>query len=272
MICSVHFKTSDYLDRPGTERKYLKEEVVPSLFSFVNNKPERRPLIRVSVPAVTLPSAGQCLLNDSPSTSSADICMFVDETPQSPPTPRTPQKKAKSILPATPSKPKYRRKIKILQQRLKRRDSKINSMKKLIATLKKRGGNDNLVHSIESNFGEDFYKLLECQYRNKGKKTGKRYDESTKAFALTLQFYSPKAYKYVRSIFKSLPHPATIRKWVSVFNCEPGFLEEVFQYLKSDKNPNDFSLVLDSMSIRKQVLWDKKNKTMSGYVNLGNGL
>ncbi|KAI5729271.1 hypothetical protein M8J76_000908 [Diaphorina citri] len=278
MICSAHFKPSDYLDRPGTERKYLKEQVVPSLFSFAKSKPERRPLVRASLPsksAASSPLPGHSLSTDPPcsrpSSSSADYSMY-DEPSLSLTAPSTPQRKKKSNLPTTPSKPKYRRKIKILQQRLKRRDSKINSLKKLISTLRKQGGNDNLVQSIENNFDEEFFKILECQFKNKDKKTGKRYDDSTKTFALTLQFYSPKAYKYVRSIFKSLPHPATIRKWVSVFNCEPGFLEEVFQYLKSQTTNKDFSLVLDSMSIRKQVSWDKKNKKMSGYVDLGNGL
>lgn len=37
-----------------------------------------------------------------------------------------------------------------------------------------------------------------------------------KEFALTLQFYSSKAYNYVRRTFGlALPHPSTIRKWSS---------------------------------------------------------
>ena len=42
------------------------------------------------------------------------------------------------------------------------------------------------------------------------------YSEEIKAFAMTLQFYSSKAYKYVRKSFDLLlPHPAHIRKWYS---------------------------------------------------------
>uniref|UniRef100_A0A8D8W5V8 THAP-type domain-containing protein n=1 Tax=Cacopsylla melanoneura TaxID=428564 RepID=A0A8D8W5V8_9HEMI len=103
MICSAHFKLSDYLDRPGTERKYLKEQVVPSLFSFTKSKPARRPLIRASLPPdASSPLPGHSLSTDS---SSADHSMY-DEPSQSLPAPSTPQRKRKSNLPATPSKTK----------------------------------------------------------------------------------------------------------------------------------------------------------------------
>ena len=45
-----------------------------------------------------------------------------------------------------------------------------------------------------------------------------------KEFAKTLFYYSPKAYKYVRMLFR-LPHHSTIRSWMSTMECEPGFLE-----------------------------------------------
>lgn len=271
-LCSAHFKASDYLDRPGTERKYLKEGVVPRVFSFTQAKPERRLVVRHQ----SAPSTSDCIQLDQsiPSTSDDIEMLSVELTLQEPQsvTPSTPKKTKKSTnSPVTPTKQKYRRKIKILQQRLKRRDTRIRSLKNLIASLKKKGGNDNLVHAIEHNFDEDFFKILQSQFLNKGKKTGKRYDERTKSFAMTLQFYSPKAYKFVRGIFRSLPHPATIRKWVSVLDCEPGFIAEVFEFLKLNPGCKKYSLVLDSMSIRKQVIWDKKNNKFSGYVDLGNG-
>lgn len=40
--------------------------------------------------------------------------------------------------------------------------------------------------------------------------------DELKKFALTLNFYSSKAYDYVRKSFNfSLPHPSTLRKWTS---------------------------------------------------------
>lgn len=41
--------------------------------------------------------------------------------------------------------------------------------------------------------------LFENEVKNFGKKaSGSRYDEKMKAFALTLHYYSPKAYNYIR--------------------------------------------------------------------------
>ena len=39
--------------------------------------------------------------------------------------------------------------------------------------------------------------------------TGRRYPEEVKRFALTGHFYSPKAYKYLRTVF-SLPHGSSL--------------------------------------------------------------
>ena len=43
---------------------------------------------------------------------------------------------------------------------------------------------------------------------------GRRYTDDVKEFALTLNYYSPKAYQYVRSTIP-LPNPSLIRKWSS---------------------------------------------------------
>lgn len=41
-----------------------------------------------------------------------------------------------------------------------------------------------------------------------------KYSPQLRCFALTLHYYSPKAYDYVRKTFNtSLPHPRTLRKW-----------------------------------------------------------
>lgn len=82
-----------------------------------------------------------------------------------------------------------------------------------------------------------------------------------KQFALTLYFYSPKAYKCVRTLFR-LPHPSRVRAWVAKSNCEPGFLSEVIQHLKKEIEGGktwmkDAALILDCMSIRKQIICQK---------------
>ena len=101
---------------------------------------------------------------------------------------------------------------------------------------------------------------------------GRRYTDDIKEFSLTLHYYSPKAYEYVRSILP-LPNPSLIRKWSSSVNCEPGFLDEPFESLKVDveekSERKDCSLIIDAMSIRKQTLLEPNKERYSGFANYG---
>lgn len=58
-----------------------------------------------------------------------------------------------------------------------------------------------------------------------------RYNDDVKSFALSLYYYSGKAYKFLRK-HVSLPHPATLRRVLSTHDCNVGFMEEVFNFLK----------------------------------------
>ena len=70
----------------------------------------------------------------------------------------------------------------------------------------------------------------------------------------------------------TLPHPSTIRKWLSSTECEPGFLEEVF-FFEVSKNSwlQDCSLVHDSMSLRKQLVWEPDKGRYAGNIDVGTG-
>ncbi|CAH2016537.1 unnamed protein product [Acanthoscelides obtectus] len=100
-----------------------------------------------------------------------------------------------------------------------------------------------------------------------------KYDPSIRCFALTLSFYSPKAYQFVRNTFnKSLPHPSTISKWYQSIDGSPGFTSEALNALKvkklASKNQNILcNLVLHEMSIREQVEWTGTKFT--GYIDIG---
>lgn len=89
---------------------------------------------------------------------------------------------------------------------------------------------------------------------------GKRHKCGTeiRKFALTLHFYSPRAYNYVlRKVGKNiLPAASTLRKWACTEHFDPGFNTEILTYLK---NPSDkmegnkqmlCNIVLDEMSNR----------------------
>lgn len=92
---------------------------------------------------------------------------------------------------------------------------------------------------------------------------------------MTLNFYSTKAYNYVRKTFNlALPHVSTIRKWSTVVKCDPGYSEIAFQTLaekvhaaRSVSKTVYCSLMLDEMSIKKQIDFDGHHNW--GYVDVG---
>ena len=82
---------------------------------------------------------------------------------------------------------------------------------------------------------------------------GWQYSYKAKKFALTLIFYSPRTYEYIRGVF-SLPHTNSSTKKSSSINREPGFFVDLFQCLKARIDQNSFhkecSLLCDAMSIK----------------------
>lgn len=65
--------------------------------------------------------------------------------------------------------------------------------------------------------------------KKKTKQLRMSYNPALRKFALTLNFYSPTGYKYVRKVFEdSLPHPRTLGKWYENLNASPGFTAEAF--------------------------------------------
>lgn len=129
---------------------------------------------------------------------------------------------------------------------------------------------------LHANFDTMQLALFKNVLKNsKRRSKGRRYSDEVKEFAVTLQYYSTKAYKYVRSILP-LPHPSLIQKWSRSINCEPGFFTEAFETLqnecKSINEKRDCCLVIDAMAIRKQAIWNEAKKKFCGFVDYGNGI
>ena len=85
-----------------------------------------------------------------------------------------------------------------------------------------------------------------------------------------LTLYSPRAYKFVRKSLH-LPIPSTIRTWATSIEYEPGFLSQVIQHLQDnlEDDNKDCILLVDEMTIKKEVLWDAKNKKSAGNIDYG---
>ena len=107
--------------------------------------------------------------------------------------------------------------------------------------------------------------------------THEGYSGIVRTFAATLSYYSPRAYKFVREAFSNkLPHPRTIRKWISSKNGEPGISEESIELLKikADEAKSKgkrllLNLIMDEMAIRRKIEWVEHKKRFVGQVQMG---
>ncbi|CAH2101355.1 unnamed protein product [Euphydryas editha] len=92
--------------------------------------------------------------------------------------------------------------------------------------------------------------------------------------ALTLNYYNPTGYKYVRQVFEdALPHLRTLAKWYEKTDAAPGFTAESFEILKkkylATKTKIICTLIIDEMAILQQFIWN--GKKTEGLVDYGVG-
>ena len=170
-----------------------------------------------------------------------------------------------------------RRKLKVSRQKARRLKKTVISLKGVLKELKQQHLiSDNCEEMLQRSFSRVPLSLLKRLQSGSGR--GSKYSPELKSFAVTLQFYSSKAYEFVRKTFKlALPHQTQIRKWYGKIPADPGFSKPAFQALaakvealKERKQPVICSLMLDEMAIRKHISWD--GNRFRGYVNLGNGV
>lgn len=98
-----------------------------------------------------------------------------------------------------------------------------------------------------------------------------------RTFALTLHYYSPKAYEYVRSVFDSnLPTERTLRAWYTSIDGSPGFTQCAIDVLrqkveKAKENGKKLfvGLIFDEMFTRRQSEWNRSLKEFQGHVTSG---
>lgn len=125
------------------------------------------------------------------------------------------------------------REVKTLRQTKKRYWQKIYSLKTIIEQLKNKNLLNDDASCILARSVGCAKQLFERQIKILSNKlTTKKFNPQLRSFALTLNFLSPKAYKYVRKEFDlALPHESTISKWYQTINGAPGFTDESFRAL-----------------------------------------
>ena len=162
-----------------------------------------------------------------------------------------------------------------IHQNFKRKSQKIAKMETILKELQQH----NLVSQENADFLDAISgpnKLIISRQAAKlsGNPLKRAYCPELKAFALNLNFISPKAYNYVRESFSScLPHIKSISRWYKTVNCNPGFTSEAFQVIKNAVTAADCQLVVnitfDEINIRNQIQWNGNEST--GYVDMGDG-
>lgn len=166
------------------------------------------------------------------------------------------------------------------QQKDQRRVKKITKLKDIIKEMESTQRHLKDSSYYLNGFGDISTELFTRMRKNLtlGSLTKEKYPPEIRCFALTLHFYSPAAYNYVRKALEfSLPHPSVIRSWYSTVNAEPGFSDECFNTLKfkcqeyKEKNkPFICALVLDEMGIKKGFQ-RTSDGIVRGYVDIGAG-
>lgn len=139
---------------------------------------------------------------------------------------------------------------------------------------------ENIIKYLRENshLTDEDIKILECiNVKNDQLKFNRKgvYSKEVKSFALTLHYYSPKAYNYVREKFHTcLPHTRTIQKWYESVDANAGFTRESLVAINLRQKQSEYdivcSLMLDEMAVRKRVEWD--GKRFHGYIDIGSNI
>ncbi|GLH07485.1 THAP domain-containing protein 9 [Gryllus bimaculatus] len=175
-LCSKHFEESAFQLRPNASYPLLNRDAVPSVFDFPEHvgaspkKKKRKNIIRYEI-------------------TEKESCVAMESQLPEPPCPKeicdTSEKSRNRNCKSSPRKILLKRKIKILQQRLKRHDRKMKSMKDLIIVLNhKLRAPHTLIKLFENIFsGFPLYMFLNSfNIRGKNKYKHEFTEQTTRVF------------------------------------------------------------------------------------------
>ena len=147
-------------------------------------------------------------------------------------------------------------------------------MSDVIRDLKER----SLISADASNLLDECFsglsrEIIHNHFSNQNRTSnGYRHNEEVKKFAVSLHYFSPTAYEYVRSVF-ALPSGSSIRNWTLSINCQPGFFIDVFKELENKikycPEYQDCALICDAMSIKASTIYNKHIGRYEGFIDYG---
>ena len=99
-----------------------------------------------------------------------------------------------------------KRQLRALKEKVQRRTNRINNIKDLLKSMQEKdliGRNEHKY--LHRNFGGITEEVFENKLKNISaiSEHGRQYTTEIKHFAMTLHYYSPKAYEFVHKIFAS---------------------------------------------------------------------
>ena len=281
VLCSKHFEPEDFeATAEQRQRRGLKRTAVPTIFDLPEHLQPKKVKLRKPPTArvldIPIEDVAEVVNSEPSSTSPAvvdtvslehDYCLEDAKVLKKKLDHRTEQYiLVKKRLVAEKKKSHYLKK---------------KNLGSALKNLKTRGLlESSSTEHVQSLISPVLQKLVKRIERQKEAPSSEEYPPEIRIFASTLQFYSTKAYEYARQTFsKALPHLSTIRKWYGNIDGSPGFstqalklLEQKVEYAEEKKKPEVIvSLMLDDMSIKKQIDYDAKTSTFKGYVDLGTG-
>ncbi|XP_066987476.1 THAP domain-containing protein 1-like [Macrobrachium rosenbergii] len=206
-LCSKHFREED-IDRTSLSCVRLHSGAVPSIFEgfpeyFKENVAPKRKL--------PTNRSGTDTSNHAPANEKESL-LTVKEPSQT-----VCYNVANEVKNLKRKLVQSKKKIKVLQQSKRRLVKRNSDLENVILELKrKRFISDESLGLLENcTCGvQDLIKRQTAKHSNQPRPT---YSPELRSFALTLNFYSPHAYRYVRKVFDTcLPHPRTIRNGIKV--------------------------------------------------------
>jgi len=188
----------------------------------------------------------------------------------------SPRKLKRRLDAATDALQLSKKRLKVSQQKTRRLAKKLETVTDILDDLRsKELLSQQAAESLSSSFSGPALDLVMRCLSKSSRQPMKSYPAELRTFALTLQFYSARAYDYVRKIFgKCLPHPQTLSSWYRCVGGNAGFHDEVFSALKARAEGSSdgrllCSFMMDEIAIRKQLDFDSSADKFVGYVDMG---
>lgn len=214
VVCSLHFQEDDvYFTEKG--RRLIKKTSKPtrnlssseisgiadSLLDPITLKDQSPPLISLQINKVP----GKSIQNIFLEVRDPDLDSIFNTPSKS--QLRKDSRKHKLLRVAT------KLKLRTLQQKIRRLRKRNTSLQNILKNVKDRNLINCDTHNLLNENNRIATELFHNLYlRSSGKKKIK-YSSAIRKFCLTLKFYSPKGYEYIRKTFNCcLPHPKTLAK------------------------------------------------------------